>query len=222
MAWTLIKISAHFLWNNKLNAAKAFLLPNILFIVVCSLLGSIGVYFFLMIENLTSSMAGVIFLVFLVLLYLFLFILSYLYFIYVPMNRWFRLAVNGTEIGEKLLPKFSKEELFQGLLALLILLATAIVLALPVILVAAILVLPLGVGIGIPLLIVYAAFYFWMLCRISLILVSCALGESINPFVALKSSNEHKLSFFLVMVMHLAITLVLGSIFGIIAKLCGS
>ena len=23
MAWTLIKISAHFLWNNKLNAAKA-------------------------------------------------------------------------------------------------------------------------------------------------------------------------------------------------------
>ena len=100
---------------------------------------------------------------------------------------------------------------------MIILLAAAIVLALPAILVAAILVLPLGLGIGIPLLIVYAVFYFWMLSRISLILVSCALGESISPFVALKSSNEHKLSFFLVMIMHLAISLIVGSIFGIIA-----
>ena len=58
---------------------------------------------------------------------------------------------------------------------------------------------------------------FLMLFRISLILVSCALGESISPFVALEASNQYKLSFFLVMVMHLAITLVLGTIFGLIA-----
>ena len=218
MPWTLIKTSANFMWNNKLNAAKTFLLPNILFIIVCSLLGSIGVYVLLMIENLASNPAGLIFLVLILLLFVFLLLISYLYFIYVPMNRWFRLVVDGTEIGEKLLPKFSKEELIRGFLVLLILLAAAIILALPAILVVAILLLPLGfLGIGIPLLIAYAALYFWMLFRISLILVSCALGESINPFVALEASNQHKLSFFLVMVMHLAITLVLGTIFGLIA-----
>ena len=217
MPWTLIKISAYFMWTNKLNAAKTFLLPNILFIIVCSLLGSIGVYFLFMVDNLTSSPAGVIFSALLILLFIFMFISTYLYLIYVPMNRWFRLVVHGTEIGEKLLPKFSKEELIRGFLVLLILLVTAILLALPAILVAVLLFLPLGFGVGIPLLILYATFYLWMLCRISLILVSCALGEPISPFVALRASNEHKLSFFLVMVMHLAITLVLGAIFGFIA-----
>mgnify|MGYP004153565169 CR=1 FL=1 len=70
------------------------------------------------------------------------------------------MVVDGTEIGEKLLPKFSKEELIGGFLVLLILLAAAIILALPAILVVAILLLPLGfLGIGIPLLIGYSKLY---------------------------------------------------------------
>ena len=234
MAWTLIKICAFFVWNNKLNAAKVFILPNLIFYVCLAIIAFPYVQgiFWIMDDSIydtTSDTYQIILFSLLTAFWLIPVIFSYLYCVYAPMNRWFRFVVDGTEIGDNFLPKFSSKELFTGFLLLLMVVIEVIVLILPVLFffllaflhnlgsIYVLEILSFLLFPAIPFIIIYVVFAFWILIRMSMNFVAFSVGGPINPITALKLSSDYKLTFFLVLVLFMAITIIIGGIFAIIA-----